>query len=42
MNNGYWIASESVDVYKVAHLTHYPIWEVEVGLELNLTYPTHS
>jgi|GEM_PF-5446574 hypothetical protein len=36
MNNGYWIASESADVYKTAHLTHYPIWEVEEGLELNL------
>jgi hypothetical protein len=21
---------------KLAHLTHYPIWEVEEGLELNL------
>jgi hypothetical protein len=39
MNNGYWIASESVAVYKTAHLTHYPIWELEEGLELNLNIP---
>ena len=36
MSNGYWIASESVDVYKTEHLSYYPIWEVEEGLEQNL------
>jgi len=36
MSNGYWIASEGVDVYKTAHLSYYPIWEVEEVLEQNL------